>query len=72
MKIQALIEKLQELKAIHGDINVKIWPYDGQMNCSDLKCVEVFDTECLNWDAKRNDWERRKVEPYVLLDENGA
>ena len=31
MKISELIEKLEQIKREHGDVDVYCWPYDGQV-----------------------------------------
>ncbi len=57
MLIDELIDKLKAIKAIHGNIPVMAFPYDGQMQPSDIESVVTYDKVASKWDKEKGIWE---------------
>ena len=45
MKIEQLINELQKILAVHGNIEVRCWPYDGQMKGCEVSEADLREYE---------------------------
>ena len=68
MTIDELVSRLLDIRRKHGNVKVKCFPYDGQLNPSEVESVGVADSIVTSWDATRNDWVRAPCEKYVSID----
>jgi hypothetical protein len=67
MKLSEALEKLNAIYKEHGDIDLKVYPYDGQMNPKPAGSIEVDDKEVVLWNANSNMWETQSCPKYVCI-----
>lgn len=68
MKASKLIEKLTEVIEIHGDVDVKCYPYDGQMNPGDIDELCMANNKVTGWNNLEKSWDLEPCETYVILE----
>ena len=47
MKISELIVELEKIKRASGDLDVEIWPYDGQVETFPVKGIRIFNNKVI-------------------------
>jgi hypothetical protein len=70
LKISELVWKLNSLHEQYGDIIVTAYPYDGQMNSSEISDIYVSNQRATKYvgTPSSNPWEYEQVESYIILD----
>lgn len=68
MLIDILIEKLIEARKEHGNIDVRGYPYDGQMNANSIEEFSISDKEAVRYIPITDKWETKDVEKYIILE----
>ncbi len=68
MLIDTLIEKLTQVRKEHGNIDVKGYPYDGQMNASSIEQLSISDKEVIRYIPITHNFETKDVEKYIILE----
>lgn len=69
MKISELIKRLQTILETDGDVEVKVYPYDGQMNPSPVEEIsEVLKVKTLRFNDALSDWDREPCEPFIVIE----
>lgn len=58
MKISTLIKKLEKLKEMHGDVNVKIMGYE---------YTDFFNSRYGEIDVKKVEPRNKKTDPYIKI-----
>lgn len=66
MKISKLIEKLEKMRQEHGDIAIRVYPYDGQSKPDVAKTV-IFQDGKYHWEVKVR-YKINDVRPYILIE----
>lgn len=67
MRVDDLVAKLQEVKQSHGNIEIKVYSFDDQMNPSDLKEINISKERIIGWDHSNQSWITVECEPYVAI-----
>lgn len=68
MKLSILLSQLQELyNKYGGDADVKCYPYDGQMNPSNIESISVSTSFVTKWCDKKKDWIREDTPAYIII-----